>query len=347
MAFCMNCGQKLVTGARFCMSCGTPVPAGAAEAAQPEKRIQFTSLNCPRCSAPLQVDAGFTSATCKYCGNSFVVEDVVKTRREAGFAYEQGRMEALTFGTAKVAEKVKSLMGPILELEQLKLSCQTGDQEMARIHGRIADLSKPTLKILLWIAGGLSMALGIVSAAAGGGPVGFLVGLLFLGVFILAGFLSQKYAEAMKGKEEQKLENVEALQKSRRDRMEQIEKENDVGFIPPEYRTEDAMKYFYTALTDQRAISLPQAIALYREELHHREIYEMQQEQIRLQQEQLKTQQAQMATAKIKTKHRDEEDDDDDDDIGEKIAGKVIGSIVTTGIGIAIGRGIGKFFDEL
>lgn len=69
MAFCINCGEKLVDGARFCHACGTPVAVGSSERKQ---EYVGKILKCPNCGAVITE----TTVICPDCGMRI-------TRREA------------------------------------------------------------------------------------------------------------------------------------------------------------------------------------------------------------------------------------------------------------------------
>lgn len=78
MAFCINCGEKLVDGARFCHACGTPVTGSSSE-----RRQEFVGkiLKCPNCGAVITE----TTVICPDCG-------IRITRREAVSSSEIQRM---------------------------------------------------------------------------------------------------------------------------------------------------------------------------------------------------------------------------------------------------------------
>ncbi len=66
---CMACGQELSDEAIFCSKCGRAVASTAAlGAAKPS----VMELQCPRCSAKLDVSAETTTCTCTSCGSGLL-----------------------------------------------------------------------------------------------------------------------------------------------------------------------------------------------------------------------------------------------------------------------------------
>lgn len=66
MAFCINCGQELVDGAKFCANCGTEVGASQNGAKEQRKTVYDGELHkCPNCGERL--DSFVTACpTCEY-----------------------------------------------------------------------------------------------------------------------------------------------------------------------------------------------------------------------------------------------------------------------------------------
>lgn len=349
MAFCVNCGYSLPEGSKFCAECGTPVPKrGKRTRKDTNTSFHIISLNCPHCKAPLQVNAELSRATCEYCGNSFVLEDEVKKSHEAGLAYERGRMAAANLSAGEAAEKVARLRRPIKELNRISEERRTIDFKLRQGEARIKELNKKTIPVLLWLGGGFSVFLGILFMSflrIGGG--GLLTGLILLGVFALSAHLYKVYAEKKSMKVEEEMSALESRKQELGAKRQKILKENDVAFIPEKYRSMDAMNYFYDALSSMRAVSLQQAISLYEEELHRRNMIAMQEEQIRLQQMQIEAQKEQTKTLKEQQQQLKEMEENRREENTRDVVGGIIGSVVSAGIGIAIGKGIGKLFDDL
>ena len=64
MAFCTNCGKKIVDGAKFCQECGSAVPASGS--GEKKRQMEFSGkiYKCPNCGAVLK---SFV-ANCPSCG---------------------------------------------------------------------------------------------------------------------------------------------------------------------------------------------------------------------------------------------------------------------------------------
>ena len=153
MAFCVSCGHKLPAGSRYCAECGEPVTRDQKQN-NSNAHFHIISLNCPHCKAPLQVNAELSRAVCGFCGNSFVLEDEVEKEREAGMAYERGRMEASNAAAVEAAGKIAALKKPVAELNALSKKQKALDFQIRQKRVRIKDLEKITIRVVLWLAGG-------------------------------------------------------------------------------------------------------------------------------------------------------------------------------------------------
>jgi DNA-directed RNA polymerase subunit RPC12/RpoP len=70
--FCMACGQELSDKATFCSRCGRAVASSEAlRAAKPS----IMELQCPRCSAKLDVSPEMTTCTCTSCGSGLLIAE--------------------------------------------------------------------------------------------------------------------------------------------------------------------------------------------------------------------------------------------------------------------------------
>lgn len=87
MAFCINCGEKLVERAKFCHMCGFPV-GGSSVVSQHKQEYAGNVLKCPNCGAvvsPLDV-------TCLSCGMELHGKKASISVRE--FAQQIAQIEA-------------------------------------------------------------------------------------------------------------------------------------------------------------------------------------------------------------------------------------------------------------
>ena len=70
--------------------------------------------------------------------------------------------------------------------------------------------------------------------------------------------------------------------------LKEIDENYDFSIIPPDYRSDEALNYLYKALSNQRALSIHDAINLYEEEKYREEMKKLQREQIEAQKNQTK-----------------------------------------------------------
>lgn len=63
---CSNCNREIENGVAFCTYCGTVIK-------RDEKKIKMVALNCPNCSAELEVEDGLDIFFCKYCGSKIML----------------------------------------------------------------------------------------------------------------------------------------------------------------------------------------------------------------------------------------------------------------------------------
>lgn len=78
MAFCVNCGKKIVTDARFCSACGTPIVSAEAEKSQRKTVYEGEIHKCPACG---EIINSFL-ANCPSCGHEIRGASTTRTLRE-------------------------------------------------------------------------------------------------------------------------------------------------------------------------------------------------------------------------------------------------------------------------
>ena len=76
--------------------------------------------------------------------------------------------------------------------------------------------------------------------------------------------------------------------------MNELKDNYQFDLVPEDYREREAMAYFVKVLRNGRAASLQQAINLYEDEKHKKQVLRLQQEQLALKQEALDVQRQQM-----------------------------------------------------
>lgn len=86
MAFCVNCGEKLVAGAKFCHSCGTPV-GGISSVNNNIRKEEYAGkiFKCPNCGAVITE----STVICPECGTQITGREAVSSVKK----FEEKLME--------------------------------------------------------------------------------------------------------------------------------------------------------------------------------------------------------------------------------------------------------------
>lgn len=242
--------------------------------------MKLIPLECPKCGAQLQVNPALTHTICNYCGHHFIIDDEAKkvdvriqNAQQAGYDFERGRIRAQSAGpNSQLAQEVKELIEPLSQLHETTMQTVTLKKQIED-----AKKSQKNLKIALYIAPAGWSLLCFMSAFSSDNPLSTLgYGLLLSGIIALVLFLmmygskatfetsSKKYNEAIK--------KIAALKTAL--------KKYDVDLIPPDYRYRQALNFIYTALVNQRAMNIQQAVNLYEDELRNNRIEDLQKQQL-------------------------------------------------------------------
>ena len=254
--------------------------------------MKMIQLTCPDCGAPLEAESDRKFFFCSYCGKKIVLDDErqkveIENAREAGYEFERGRMEARDDNPRglELAEQIEYLIEPVRTLGY------TIDEEQ-RLADKSTGLENSLRDALSWKAKALTVLW----------PVVFFIGVFVFIVpadYVIVGLFLDVVAAVLLffGLRRSNQKKIVSLRKSirentqdRRDLQEQIdeiEAAYDFSFIPEEYRHEDAMEYFCSALNSTRALNLKQAISLYEDHLKHEQEKEWQRQQIEMQQRQI------------------------------------------------------------
>ncbi|MBQ9606864.1 MAG: hypothetical protein IJV16_06785 [Lachnospiraceae bacterium] len=246
--------------------------------------MKLITLSCPKCSAQLQINEELTHAICNYCGYHFLVDDEAKkvdvriqNPREIGRELEYGRRSAVG-GNKELADEVGIMMEPLARLGELTMRY---NRLYKAVEGnkKSIERDKTTFGKLLpfiWFAG--IFILFFMSGMSGDSGVGESIGVgLFCGLVALGiTFLVQAGHKSSLKKNATALNNVA----KEIERHKETLKGHNVDIIPPDYRYRQAMQFFYTALRNQRAMTMQEAVNLYEEYLHQNRMEAMQAEQI-------------------------------------------------------------------
>lgn len=246
--------------------------------------MKLITLSCPKCSAQLQINQELTHAICNYCGYHFLVDDEaqkvdvrIQNPREIGRELEYGR-RSVVGGNKELADEVGIMIEPLSRLGELSMRYN-------RLY-RVVESNKKSIEKdkttfgkalpFIWFAGIFLLFLGSsLSGDTGVGEsigVGLFCGLIALGITF---FVQVGHKSSLK-------KNVTALNNVAKEmeRHKETLKGHDIEIIPPDYRYRQAMQFFYSALRNQRAVTMQEAVNLYEEFLHQNRMEAMQAEQI-------------------------------------------------------------------
>lgn len=245
--------------------------------------MKLITLSCPKCNAQLQINQELTHAICNYCGYHFLIDDEakkvdiqVRNAREVGREFEYGRRSAGS--NIELANEVAAVKEPLARLNELAPQGNRLHVALEKYTKKVESDKSTFGKILPWIwfscvfifffAAGLSGDNGLGSSFGSA----LFCGLLAIGITFLVQIghknSMNRYANALKRVNDEIDVQKNALQG------------HDIDIIPPDYRYRQAMDFFYSALRNQRAMTMQEAVNLYEDYLHKNRVEAMQAEQI-------------------------------------------------------------------
>ena len=88
--------------------------------------MKIVEFKCPACGASLKADISRDVMFCEYCGKKLILDDealyvkmTIDNAREAGYEFEQGRMNAQFNSTRSEIEKIQRMVNAFPEYERL------------------------------------------------------------------------------------------------------------------------------------------------------------------------------------------------------------------------------------
>ena len=245
------------------------------------------SFTCPHCGAPLPpLKKG--KAVCEFCGSTVKAGNDLDldNARQLGQEFERGRYDAQnSIPGADLAKQIQVLIKPVSDLHQtnfqvneLKTKLDNADAKLKEAHksGQSKEYLIPLLILLIFffLFDGVSIMIPLMLA---------LLSYVHLHLKRRRKLLVlEKAASAVRG------EYTEASA-----HLQQLYDTYNFDLIPEDYREVEPMSFFVKALNSGRAVSLTQAINLYEDDLHKKQMHKLQAEQNKLQAQQIKLQQQQ------------------------------------------------------
>ena len=243
---------------------------------------------CPHCGAPLHT-AKLGTVRCDFCGSTVTLSADASEPRQFGYEFERGRFDAQnSIPGAELAAEIRKLIDPLDDLQQTttqlkELKAKVKKAETALKNG---DSSNKLLMYILPVASFL-----------------FLIWLdaSYLAALVVAVFIFGFYKLRNTGRKK----NLEAAYRAYKeklavtaDHLNEVYNSYNFDVVPEAYRQREPMLFFVKVLDSGRAASLQQAINLYEEEKHRRELLRLQQEQNAIKRQELEVQRQQLKDQK-------------------------------------------------
>ena len=176
------------------------------------------------------------------------------------------------------------------------------------------------------------------------GATGIIVGLVLIGMIGGGSKLAKIILNVVIPRDEQSLNVlIDGLQ-SKENEIISLQREADFDFIPEKYRNLDALQFFGDAFHDRRARTVSQAINLYEEDKHRREVLKLQREQIEIQKKQYEMEQKR-ATAAIEA--AEEAAEEREEEAAADRRQRMLETAVTAGAVVKAGSTIAKAIKSL
>ena len=231
-------------------------------------------MNCTNCGNPLPEGVAF----CPKCG----------TKAETGITMVDGGTVAnqqlrITPINEDTVSAIGRLLDPLKRIADLNI-------EIAELQERNKKYQRQKKQAPLYIIGGLLVGFFVVGTMLGifvkivTGSEGLSSAAVILGC-IAGGFVGLKIVNGIKNTIRKVEGEIEDCLERINDVCKEINEE-DIALLPPDYRFYNAADFFYHAFTNQRAVTMQQAVNLYEDEIRKDQIALMQQQQmIELQQQ--------------------------------------------------------------
>ncbi len=254
--------------------------------------MNLVEMKCPGCGADLQINPKLKSAQCNYCGRQFIVEQENQQNfldgadaREKGFEFERGRNDAQNAGADPgLLEQIAILIEVVKQREALAAETKTAHEKLNQAVKNADDCSSP--KTILMMFGIAALAFLVISGFTY--PViGFLVG---VGIFVLWFMQNKKKSEKLENEAKIALKEWETLNA----RLTEAKQQADYSLIPESYQNLKSLKFLYNALYNKRALTITEAINLYENHKHQKQMEYIQQQQLELQRQNAELQMQQL-----------------------------------------------------
>ncbi len=303
--------------------------------------MKIVEFKCPACGASLKADISRDVMYCEYCGKKLILDDeamhvkmTFDNAREAGYEFEQGRMNAQSNNIRSEVEKIQRMLEAFPEYERLINRYNVLTMEYRMSGGDYIEI-RPLIKwIILCVILLLIIKANIQEFTSTHNPSKILVVLLCIAIITLI-VCFQFYKQVRKKEKQEKAKKQRDYSK---EELDIILKNSGLDTIPERYRTMECLDYFHSSLINQESFTISQAIRSYERYQHQLMLAEQSRQQLEIQRQQLQ----EMKEMNEMLNERLNEDDDDDDSNNTDNGGNVLGTIAAIGLGVLVGRAIFK-----
>lgn len=302
--------------------------------------MKIVEFKCPACGASLKADISRDVMYCEYCGKKLILDDeamhvkmTFDNAREAGYEFEQGRMNAQSNNIRSEAEKIQRMIEAFPEYERLINRYNVLAMEYRMSGGDHIEI-RPLIKwIILCVILLLIIKANIQEFISTHNPSRIPVVLVCIAIITL--IVCFQFYKQVRKKEKQ--EKVKKQRDNSKEELDNVLKNSGLESIPERYRIMECLNYFQSELNSQAAFTISQAIRSYEQYQHQLMLAEQNRQQLEIQRQQLR----EMREMNERLNERLNEDDEDDSDNTDN-GGNVLGTIAAIGLGVLVGRAIFK-----
>lgn len=300
--------------------------------------MKIVEFKCPACGASLKADVSRDVMFCEYCGKKLILDDealhvkmTIDNAREAGYEFEQGRMNAQFNSTRSEIEKIQRMINAFPEYERLINRDNVLAMEY-RMSGGGNIKIRPLIKwIIFCIFLLLIIKVNIQDFISTHDPSKLPAALVCIAIITL--IVCVQYYRIVRKKK--KLEEIKKQRDDSMTELDSILKNSGLNSIPERYRTMECLDYFHSSLISQESFTISQAIRSYEQYQHQLMLAEQNRQQLEIQRQQLQE-------MKEMNERLNERLNDDDDSENTDNGGSVLGTVAALGVGLLVGRALFK-----
>ena len=253
--------------------------------------MKIFEFNCPACGANLKCDTSRDVMYCEYCGKKLILDDEsthvkisIDNAREAGYEFENGRMNAQSDTALSEADRIKFMISSFPEYERLKSRYNAVTYQYNMCERRLSN----KLPLVGW---------GLVCLLLVFIIFGNIIYLFsepkfanVLAILVTAGIIALiiRSQQNLRIQLQKKKDDTMKLRGEVMAEINTLVRESDLDTIPEKIRTMECLNYIHNALISQIAYTVPQAIHNYELYQQQMALAEQNRQQLEIQKKQLK-----------------------------------------------------------